>query len=268
MKLIKRFAFIFIRFKRGLGYVLPSLLKMIKWIFTSKETTNFTYHLSEINIKYLASFISDATNTPYEVVMKYFDELKEDKKLMKHLVDLNQSSSLNYKSDDEIRYGRRIGWYALVRILKPRVIVETGIDKGLGACVLSAALQKNALENNYGEYFGTDINPEAGYLFQGDYAKMGKILYGDSVESLKKFDQIIDLFINDSDHSIEYEALEYQTIKNKMSDTGVIIGDNSHVSAKLLEFCLETNRKFLFFKEEPLNHWYLGSGIGLSLPRK
>ena len=35
-------------------------------------------------------------------------------------------------------YGRRLGWYALVRALKPRTVVETGADKGLGSCVLAA----------------------------------------------------------------------------------------------------------------------------------
>ena len=54
------------------------------------------------------------------------------------------------------------------------------------------------------EYIGTDINPNAGYLFDEIYSENGKILYGDSIESLK-LNAEIDLFINDSDHSAEYE---------------------------------------------------------------
>jgi hypothetical protein len=92
-------------------------------------------------------------------------------------------------------------------------------------------------------------------------------LYGDSIESLKKLDVAIDLFINDSDHSADYEAEEYKIIADKLSERAFVLGDNSHVTDKLLEFSLATNRQFIFFKEKPLNHWYPGAGIGISFKR-
>ena len=33
---------------------------------------------------------------------------------------------------------------------------------------------------------------------------------------------------------------------------------------KLSVFSKENGRKFIFFKEQPLNHWYPGAGIGIS----
>ena len=87
---------------------------------------------------------------------------------------------------------------------------------------------------------------------------------GDSIESLKGLDEKIDIFINDSDHSADYEYNEYLTIKNKLSNDGIILGDNSHVTDKLLDFSIENDRKFLFFKEVPLHYWYPGGGIGIS----
>ena len=77
-------------------------------------------------------------------------------------------------------------------------------------------------------------------------------------------DEEIDLFINDSDHSANYEFLEYQAISNKLSDSAVILGDNSHVTNSLMQFSKETKREFLFFQEKPLEHWYPGAGIGIS----
>jgi predicted O-methyltransferase YrrM len=170
-------------------------------------------------------------------------------------------------ADKEARYGRRVGWYALTRVLKPRIIVETGVDKGLGACLLTAALKRNAQEKHKGRYFGTDINPVAGYLLSGDYAEYGRILYGDSIESLEEFDGEIDLFINDSDHSAQYEAKEYEAVAAKLSAQAIILGDNAHATDKLLEFSLRTNRHFIFFEEGPTNHWYPGGGIGISFVR-
>ena len=57
--------------------------------------------------------------------------------------------------------------------------------------------------------------------------------YGDSLETLNLFDGLIDLFINDSDHSTEYEAKGYNAIANKLSENAIILGDNSHCSDKL-----------------------------------
>jgi hypothetical protein len=132
---------------------------------------------------------------------------------------------------------------------------------------LTAALKRNKEEGFEGRYYGTDINPNAGYLLSGDYANYGRILYGDSIESLKKFDGIIDLFINDSDHSSAYEAEEYRTVADKLSEHAIILGDNSHSTDKLLEFSLATKRRFVFFQEKPLEHWYPGAGIGISFRR-
>jgi hypothetical protein len=142
--------------------------------------------------------------------------------------------------------------------------VETGVDKGLGSVTLCEAILKNRAEGYPGRYFGTDINPEAGYLLDGIYREAGEILYGDSIESLVKLEGKIDLFINDSDHSSTYEYKEYLAILPKLANHSIILGDNSHVTDSLLRFSVEQNRKYLFFKEEPLNHWYPGGGIGIS----
>lgn len=78
----------------------------------------------------------------------------------------------------------------------------------------------------------------------------------------------MDLFINDSDHSSDYEYKEYQVIRDKLSSNAVILGDNSHVTESLSRFSHESGRQFLFFKEIPANHWYPGAGIGISFKFK
>ena len=249
------------------AYFWAPLSNVFKWLFTSREATNFTYDLEESNKRYLASLIADVTSQPYDVIIGYIQELEADGALRKHIADSVKTSDYAFMADKEARFGRRVGWYALARILKPKTIIETGVDKGLGACLLAAALKRNAQENHEGRYFGTDIDPAAGYLLAGDYATYGRILYGDSIESLEKFDGEIDLFINDSYHSAEYEAAEYKAIADKLSPQAVILGDNSHATDKLLEFSLQKNRHFVFFAERPKNHWYPGGGIGISFVR-
>jgi len=236
----------------------------ICWLFTSRETTNFTYDLTDLNKQYLAQTVSIITKKPQSEILKYIQEIDSNNLLKIHIFNETKKSSESYKSDKTIYFGRRIGWYALVRAVKPKTVVETGVDKGLGSCILISALMKNKEEGYKGYYYGTDINPKAGYLLTGEYSKYGEILYGDSIESLKKLNKQIDVFINDSDHSSNYEYKEYLTIRSKLSSNAIILGDNSHCTTKLLEFSKETNRKFLFFAEVPKNYWREGAGIGFS----
>jgi predicted O-methyltransferase YrrM len=237
-------------------------LQILKWGFQSREDTNYTYHLTPENLQYLAAMISVVTGTPHATILAYFKEAEENLALKTAIQDAMNKSELRKFADKEVRFARRLGWYAMTRIRKPKIVVETGVDKGLGAVLLCAALLRNREEGFPGRYYGTDINPEAGYLLTGTYAETGQILYGDSIESLSKFTEKIDLFINDSDHSVEYEYREYQTIRHLLEDDSIILSDNAEISDKLARFALETGRHFLFFQEVPANHWYPGAGIG------
>lgn len=256
-----------VRVRLATGYLFGRCSRLLKWLFTSNEITNFTYDLEDANRRYLAALISDVTSIEYDAALAYIEEIEQDSELRAHIVRATAESDWSVMADRTVRYGRRVGWYALIRILKPKTVIETGVDKGLGACVITAALKRNKAEGHDGQYFGTDINPDAGYLLSGDYASFGRVLFGDSIESLKDFDGKIDLFINDSDHSAEYEAKEYETIANSLSEHAVVLGDNSHCTDKLLKFSLQTNRHFVFFQEKPHQHWYPGAGIGISFKR-
>jgi hypothetical protein len=72
------------------------------------------------------------------------------------------------------------------------------------------------------------------------------------------------LFVDDSDHSAEYEYNEYLVIADKLSERSLILGDNAHVTNSLSRFSVKTNRQFVFFSEKPANHWYAGAGIGIA----
>jgi predicted O-methyltransferase YrrM len=252
----------------SLRYYSGAFRKITVWLLTSRETVNFTYHLEETNRRYLAALIADITNKDFNEILRYIDEITNDSKLQCHVTEMTRRSDARFTSDPEARPARRVGWYAFVRALKPKIVVETGVDKGLGACVLTSALMKNTEEGYEGYYYGTDINPKAGYLMSGDYGKFGEILYGDSIDSLRNLNKQIDIFINDSDHSADYEQREYEAVKSKLSPDAIVLGDNAHVDDKLLDFALATGRRFIFFQEKPLNHWYPGAGIGIAFFRK
>ncbi len=243
-------------------------LQILKWGFTSNEDTNFTYDLTNANLISLAQTIAAVTSTNFNEILGYIKEAESNSELREHIISTTGNSKEKRFADKEVKFARRLGWYAFARAIKPKVIIETGVDKGLGSVLLCAALEQNTREGFPGKYYGTDINPDAGYLLIGKYKEFGQILYGDSITSLSDFTDMIDLFINDSDHSAEYEYEEYKIIKPLLKEDAIILGDNSHCTNKLSQFSLENDRHFLFFQEFPLNHWYPGAGIGISFNKK
>ena len=254
---IQRFGYaakVDLRFKR----------QVLRWLFTSREKTNLTYRLSAANMEYLSTAVSTVTGVSVEEAKAFIDEIESDEELRAHIREATLASSRRYSCDIEARYGRRTGWYAVVRAVKPKVVVETGVDKGLGSCVLAAALLKNRDEGHDGHLYGTDIDTGAGFLLCGRYAEVGEVLYGDSIESLAALEETIDVFVNDSDHSTDYERREYETVSEKLSYNAVILGDNAHVTDKLFRFAQRSGRKFLYFGELPVDHWYPGGGIGFA----
>lgn len=263
---VSRFALVPIRLSTALGYFTPQLKRVLTWSLSSRETANFTFDLTRENCEYLAHTISAITGVPYSEAMGYLDELQGDDALKRHVIEGTRKGPMRHCADERCAFGRRLGWYAFVRILKPRVVVETGVDKGLGAVTLCAALMRNAAEGFAGRYFGTDKDPDAGFLLTEPYNRVGEILYGDSIQSLRSIPEI-DIFINDSDHSAEYERREYDIVAPKLGSNGLILGDNSHCTDVLAKFSAERGRQFIFFHEQPKDHWYPGAGIGISFVR-
>jgi predicted O-methyltransferase YrrM len=233
-----------------------------RWLVSSREDTNWTYDLLEQNLVALACTISCMTGVPKETVFAHMKEGNEDQSLRDHVARHTKSSVQRVRADATCRFGRRLGAYAIARVMKPRVVVETGVDKGLGSVLLAAALLRNRNEGFDGQYYGIDINPRAGWLLHPPYDAAGKILYGDSVSILEKIEAPIDLFITDSDRSTVHEAEEYRVVQPKLGKGGIIVGNYSDSSEALIKLSLERARDYLFFGERPKDHWYRGGGLG------
>lgn len=253
-----------IRRRLARSYYFETQRQIESWAKARTEQSNFYYKLKRRNREDLLSLLSVLLGIEKQILRNYILELDTDKVLHKHIATyLKQNSST---LDSKVAFGRREGWYVITRALKPRVVVETGVHHGVGACLLASALIRNREEGFDGRYIGTEINKDSGHLFKDIFSSVGEIIYDDSITTLKKIDTPIDLFINDSDHSTTYEAREYDTVKDKMSESGVILGDNAHVTDSLREFSEANGRHFIFFSEQPEDHWYPGGGIGISLP--
>lgn len=259
---IGRLALIPVRLAWGLTYPLRQAGQVVRWAFQSKEYYNHSYHLTRLNRDYLVSYIAVVSGHPEAVIDQYVRELEQDETLREQLRDLTRRSRDRHNCDVEPRYGRRLGWYALVRATRPRVVVETGVDRGLGTAVLAAAMKRNADDGFPGLVHATDIVPECGHLLGEPGKSFCRIHLGDSVETLKRFTEPVDLFLHDSDHREEYEWAEFLAIEPRLHAGSIVMSDNSQQSPKLREFARRLNRPFLYFQDQPDGHWWPGDGIG------
>ena len=249
-----------------LGYALTFCLRqaivMFRWAFSSKEHYNHTYHLTELNKTYLASYIAVITGHDLTEIEKYFRELENDDELRATLEARTLASPDRHNSDLEPRYGRRLGWYALIRVTRPRIVVETGVDRGLGTAVLAAAIMRNTREGVPGIVYATDIVPSCGHLLAEPYLSHCRIVLADSVETLKKFPEPVDVFIHDSDHRPEYEWAEFLAIEPRLHPASIVMSDNSQQTSKMCDFAQRLGKSFLYFQDAPKDHWWPGDGIG------
>ncbi|MCR9191789.1 MAG: class I SAM-dependent methyltransferase [Gammaproteobacteria bacterium] len=180
----------------------------------------------------------------------------------------------NYMTELGSKYGSvyRPGWvnlddaiflYWVVRNLKPKTIVQTGVCNGLSAAFMVLAMVKNGGEGNLhtvdlaptfnaddpawtakGEIYGVTI-PEgktSGWLVPDAYQDRFSVIQGDAKlmlpELLKKLGSI-DMFYHDSDHTYEHMMFEFMEAKKYLSKSGVFVADDISWNASLWDFADE-----------------------------
>ncbi len=234
-----------------------------RWLRRSRETTNFNYDIDPLNREHLAWWVADVTGADVARVREVFAELDADEALRAHVRSRTAASPYRRVSDPEPSYGRRLAWYALVRLLQPRLGVETGTDKGLGTCVVAAGV----LRNGTGRVVTIDVVEDAGWLVTDAYASVTTRMTGPAADVLRGLADEVDLFVHDVHHTADEERDEYVAIAPRLTDRAVVVNDNAHSFDVLPRWCEETGRRYVHFQEMPAERWYPGSGMGAAVRR-
>jgi predicted O-methyltransferase YrrM len=238
------------------------IARSVDWLMRSRETTNMTYDLDALNRDQLCWFVAAVSGTTVGQVRAWIQELEDDEQLFDHLTERFSTNPRRGIGAKEPRWGRRLGWYAFVRALQPEHVVETGTQLGLGSCAIAAAL----LRNGHGRLTTVDIEPNAGYLVGEPWANVIDLHIGSSTEVLADVKDV-DIFIHDSLHTYEYETQELAAVEPNLRAGALALSDNAHASAALSDWAERTGRAYLFFKEQPIGHWWPGDGIGAAWSR-
>ena len=247
----------------ALSYYWPVLARIPGWVLRSSEHSNFTYDVTESSKQCLADVISIATGAEWSAVTGYIGEFEaEFQQLNKHCHEVLSASADRYVTDANAKPGRRLAYYALVRALKPRVVVEAGAARGLGTCIIDAALLRNTSEGQPGMVYAVDIEPMAGCLIREPYQSCVELSISDSERFLERFQAPVDLFIYDIVNAADTERRQYEAIEKRLTSDCVVV--SVWTTGALREFAARTGRQHITFRDEPADHWHPGCRIAIA----
>jgi predicted O-methyltransferase YrrM len=225
-----------------------------RYVLTDPELDNFTYELA--NETELASVIAAAIGRDRDEIATYIAEAHADP-----LLHRLPRRPLSQKTTPH--YGRRLGWYAIARALRPEVAVETGVHSGLGSVLLLRALDLN----ERGVLLSFDTDPHAGWLVPESLRGRWRMVVGKTTETLGEAlaDRAVGMIVHDSDHSYECEHFELTTAIAHAAPEIAVVSDNSHVTTALPDVLTEAGVRPHQFRERPRDHFYPGATLGVGL---
>ncbi len=232
----------------------------LRYLLLDRETTNLTYDIA--NEDELAAFLAASLGRSMLEIESYLDEARDDAELASRLARRLRAHG---ERNPEPRFGRRLGWYVVVRCLQPALVVETGVHDGLGSALILRALELNAREGRPGRLSGFDLDPKSGWLVEG--VEGFELVVGDVRTTLSPSlaGREVGVFIHDSLHAYEHELFEYSVAFGRRADPFALISDNAHATSALADFCRDRELRYSLFVEQPRDHFYPGAGLGLGL---
>lgn len=174
----------------------------------SKITETSTTKVKEV---YNELFISD-----------FFSSITQKTGLHRSFFDLNM-----------LNFTRAPTLYVVCRLLRPEIVIETGVANGFSSSFILQAITLN----KKGRLFsidlpnqpGQEIKNKVGWIIPENLKLQWNLIFGDSkkeliplLEKLKS----IDVFYHDGDHSYENMLFEYKLAWNFLKNDGFLLSDD------------------------------------------
>jgi predicted O-methyltransferase YrrM len=235
-----------------------------RFVLASPEPDNYTYEIA--NQAELAAWTATVARCDPVAAQALVQEPKNDVELTNRLQTATAGRWLWTKPSPP--FGKRLGWYALARALRPRRVIEIGAHDGLGSMLLLRALELNENEGFPGTLTSFDVNPAAGWLV-GKHP-LWELRIQSSDEGLPEVispDAPVDMLIYDGWHTFEAEYADLRVAANHLSSDGVLVSDDAQVTRALAHLSEELGLVYSEFQELPLDHFYPGAVLGAGRPR-
>jgi predicted O-methyltransferase YrrM len=218
-----------------------------------------------------AEFVQRFLHGDRGVLAQYEQELRESG-LREHLLERGREHREAVERSGErfslgaIGYAEGMYLYAIVRTLRPRVAVETGVANGFSTAFLLQALHENGdghlhsidLPREVGRAYdpgtfyegegraGIPPGSEPGWLIPTELRERWTLVLGRSQEELPPLLErlgTLDFFMHDSEHSFECMWFEFTTAWPQLRDGGVLVSDDVNSTEAFRRFAEEESRR-------------------------
>ncbi len=236
----------------------------IKYVLTDPEPDNFTYELA--NEPELVDWVAKVAQCARPQAQALVSEPHRDPELADRLRRATAGHWWWTKAAPP--FGKRVAWYALARLRKPALVIETGVHDGLGSLLLLRALERNRADGTHGKLVSFDINPNTGWLVGNHPLWDLRIEPSQTgLPSLLRTSGPVGIFIHDSSHTYENEHHELVVAASRLADDGILLSDNAHVTRALADTCARFDLEYLDFHEHPRGHFYGGGTMAAGRAR-
>ena len=254
-----------------------------------------THKCNLFNIKTLAQYIG----VPSGELISYYDELLSDQGFLKsvnHQISEIRGKWGFTKGIFSMESIPSIDWFAcqrvliyvLIRCLKPRVILETGVYYGGNSAfaLLAVARNKNgkvvsvdypaskaqldavgaerhprSLLVQNSEFYNPDLRP--GMMVPPSLHTHWELIEGDSLKIIPKLEETFDFCIHDSDHSMKFLSNELSATWDKLSDNALILVDDIDWSNAFFSFCVKQRLLPLLMTDNGKDDLRVRTGIAM-----
>ena len=183
----------------------------------------------------LPMFISTLTEAQNEVINKYGDEF-----------------DIKAKSYSLSEYHKAL--YIMTRILKPEIVIETGVFEGHSSLSTLLALEGNSKGHLYSIDLPSPKLPpgkEPGWIVPEHLRKRWDLKPGkssDLLSDLLKKVKEVDIFLHDSEHSYENMYWEYKTAWEYIRKGGLLLSHDISQNAAFKDFAKHVSEEYYYMR--------------------
>jgi Methyltransferase domain len=233
-----------------------------RYILLDPELGDFSYDLD--NEGELVEFLAHIFDVDRVEVAGYVAEAHAAPTLTSEL-----NARVRWRIDVKrpVKLSARVLWYAVARILKPRLIVETGIKHGLGSLVLLTALERNAEEGSAGRLISFDFDPCSGWMVPARLCSNWQPVFASTYDALDATldGEEVDLFVCDTPPEYEIESFELHGAMRHAAPGIVLLSAGGDRNRALPELTAASGGVYHYFAERSRHPVFPGAGVGLAV---
>ena len=190
------------------------------------------------------SFLVNLIGVDTMMAREYFAEIALNQKFHSRVEENRSVFGRSGRSSWDFSIGTQLGMilYAICRRQKPDIVVETGVANGVSSSYILCAME----ENKHGQLYSIDQpwwkQEQSGWMIPDYLRRRWHLVLGKSSETLAPLLEeaaVINIFLQDSDHSYKNMLWEFQTAWTYLKTGGLLLSHNIDTNNAFSDFCQE-----------------------------